>query len=329
MKRNILITGATGGLGLALTKRFCDAGYIVTATGRNRSAGKRLADMGANFIAADLLDNGAAAARCVRQNSIIHAAALSDNQGTPSAFNRANIEATQKLLAAAQQAGCERFVYISSPSVYASLTDQLDITEQTPVASVPLNNYARTKLAAERLVLAANSAEFRTMALRPHAIIGPDDQVLLPKMLKMLEYGLLPLFRNGKALVELTDVRDVAQAVWLAEQRIDVVAGKPVNISGGSPLPIRELAEGMAQAANKPLRFVPVPMAIAKPLARIGEWCGSLSGYRYEPKLTRYILSTMAYDKTFGLSFAKEALGYLPQHDAFATLLAETRRRTS
>lgn len=326
MTCNILITGATGGLGIALTQRFCNAGYRVTATGRNPASKERLESMGAKFIPADLLDKDTTAILLAGQESVIHAAALSSHWGAPKKFERMNIVATERLLSAARQAACKRFIYISSPSVYASLHDQLNITEQTPTAP-PLNHYARTKLAAERLVLAASSETFQTTAIRPRAIMGPDDQVLLPKMLAMLERGIVPLFRNGTALVELTDARDVAEAVMLAEQKIGAVAGKPVNISGGKPLLMRELAEGMARAAQKPLRFISIPMPLARLLARIGEYGSVLNRYHHEPKLTRYILSTMAYSKTFDLSFASEKLGYCPQYDAFSTLLAETRRR--
>lgn len=326
--QHVLVTGATGGLGIAITRRFCEAGARVTATGRNLAAGERLATMGATFIPADLLDNGMAVKLCAGQQSIIHAAALSSSWHHPAAFDRANVEATTGLLAAAKHAGCSRFVYISSPSVYASLHDQIGITEQTPLAVPQLNDYARTKLAAEKLVLSANSPQMQTTAIRPRAIMGPDDKVLLPKMLQMLERSIIPLFRDGEALVELTDARDVAEAVWLAEQQIGAVAGQAINISGGVPLPMRALAQGMAQAANKSLRFLPIPLPIAKGIAHMSEWRGRLSGYRYEPQLTRYILSTMAYSKTFDLTFAKEKLGYAPAYDAFATLQEETRRRT-
>lgn len=326
--RHILITGATGGLGMTLSKHFLNAGYRVTATGRNTNAGLELTEHGARFIAADLLDAKAVTMLCQGHESVIHAAALSASWGFPQEFDRANLEVTAKLLNAAKEAGCRRFVYISSPSVYASLHDQFDITEDTPVTARPLNDYARTKLAAEKLTLSANTENFLTTAIRPRAIIGPDDKVLLPKMIALMNRGFVPLFHNGEALIELTDVRDVAQAVLLAENNIHMIAGRPVNISGGQQITMRQLATAMAEAAGKKIYLLPVSQPIAKTAARLSEWVGYATGYRYEPKLTRYILSTMAYSKTFDLSFAREKLGYVPAYNALDALKQETRRRT-
>ena len=319
--RKILITGATGGLGLALVEAFAKNGYQVTATGRNTLHAERLKSYGATFHPMDLMQDGAAEELCKGQDSIIHAAALSSSWGHPDLFEKANIEATRILLNAAKKACCQRFVYISSPSVYASLKDSFALTEQDLPVAIPLNDYARTKLVAEKMVLDADTDYFRTTAIRPRAIIGPDDRVLLPKMLEILQQGIMPVFRNGKALVELTDVRDVAQAILLAEEKIDKVSGNPINISGGAPVLISELAEKLAQATGYSVRYIPIPMPVAKWLARIGEWRGKRSNYSKEPKLTRYTLSTMAYSKTFNLNYAREQLGYHPQYDAFASLL--------
>ncbi|MFB0612094.1 SDR family NAD(P)-dependent oxidoreductase [Aurantiacibacter poecillastricola] len=61
--RHVLITGATGGIGSALTKQFADAGFHVSAVGRNRSALAELARLGECIapIEADMADRQAAA----------------------------------------------------------------------------------------------------------------------------------------------------------------------------------------------------------------------------------------------------------------------------
>ncbi|WP_232220272.1 SDR family NAD(P)-dependent oxidoreductase [Legionella tunisiensis] len=51
-----IITGATGCLGLNLTKRLIHEGHEVIALGRNEHLGKILSQLGAKFIAIDLAE---------------------------------------------------------------------------------------------------------------------------------------------------------------------------------------------------------------------------------------------------------------------------------
>ena len=48
--RRVLVTGATGGLGLATVALLRSDGYAVRATGRTLSAAGRLTAMGAEFV---------------------------------------------------------------------------------------------------------------------------------------------------------------------------------------------------------------------------------------------------------------------------------------
>ena len=325
MTRRALVTGATGGLGLALTHDLLAAGYAVRATGRSPTAIQRLGDMGAEVAAGDLFELGPDAV-CRDINVIFHAAALSSPWGSDADFQRANVDLTRDLLAAARRAGVGSFVFVSSPSVYARWADQTGLTENTPWPDRPLNAYSRTKGEAERLVLAADAPRFRTVAIRPRAIIGPDDAVLLPRILKLVKRGRFPLFRDGRALVELTDVRDAARALRLADAHREAAGGQAINITGGNPLPIRDLVGKLGHALNVDVRIVSIPLAFGQALAVVSDaLCGILPG-RPEPALTPYTLSTLAWSQTFDLSRARRLLGYEPAHDAVETALAVAPR---
>ncbi len=327
--RRVLITGATGGLGLALVAAFSKAHYIVTATGRSAANREKLEAHNATFIQADLTDQNSLMQLCKKQDIIIHAAALSSSWDTPVKFDEINLQATENLLKAANASGSNRFIYISSPSIYATMHDQYNLTEASPIPTAPLNDYARTKLLAERLVLSHDRENFLTVALRPRAIVGPDDKVLLPKILNLVKSGTLPVFRKGKAVIELTDVRDVANAVLLAEQKIENIHGCSINISGGKSITVKELAERIANLTNCRPRFVEIPMPFAKAIAWVSEWIGALRGYTKEPRLTRYMLATLAYSQTFDLSLAKEKLGFSPAHNAILTILECAKKEMS
>ena len=326
--RRAIVTGATGGLGLALTSALRAAGYEVRATGRNEAQAARLVGMGAEFVAADLL-GADLAALCRGMDVVFHAAALSSPWGPRPVFQRINVDATRNLLRVARGAGVGNFVFVSSPSIYAAMKDQLGLTEASPLPERALNAYAATKREAEELVLAADGSEFRTASIRPRALIGPDDTVLLPRILSLASRGWFPMFRDGRALVELTDVRDAAQALVDADLYRGRVGGKAINVSGGRPTEVRELVRALGDALGREIALRSVPMWVARSAAGASEAVFAALPGKPEPKLTTYGIATLAYSQTFDLSRAREMLGYEPRHDAVSTareLAARCRR---
>lgn len=321
----VLVTGATGGLGLATVAAFAAAGVAVRATGRKVEVAARLEAVGAEFVPADLTNPSALTALVAGCDGVVHCAALSSPWGRYADFHRINVAATRNLLNAARSAGVRRFVFVSSPSVYARPADQVDLTEGDPINPRPMNAYAATKSLAEREVLAASDDAMACVAVRPRAIVGPDDQVLLPRVLRLVRAGRFPLIRGGKALVQLTDARDAAASLLLTYQKAETVAGEVFNVSGGLSLTIRAMAENLAAAIGRELHFVSVPYATVAAVATVSEAVCNLLPGRPEPRLTPYSLTTVAFSQTFNLAKARDVLGYTPRYDAFATALEVAR----
>ena len=316
--RRALVTGATGGLGLSLCAALRSAGYWVRATGRSEAARARVAAVSDEFAQGDLLRMNLDAL-CEQIDVVFHAAALSSPWGRDAAFQSINVVATRQLLQASRAQGAETFVFVSSPSIYAAFHDQVALTEDSPLPTRALNAYARTKRIAEDLVRKANTPTFRTVSVRPRALVGPDDKVLLPRILALASRGWFPAFRGGHALIELTDVRDAARAMVQADQNIGRASGAAINISGGHPLPLRDLIAELAKALERPIRLRPLPVGLALAAAHVSAFVCKLLPQQPEPKLTPYGVATLAYSQTFDLSRARALLDYAPAHDAVAT----------
>ncbi|WP_296678660.1 NAD(P)-dependent oxidoreductase [Novosphingobium sp.] len=319
------MSGATGGLGRAIVREALAQGHAVRATGRSREAGAQLARDGAQFMAADLVRDDPVPL-LAGIDSVIHAAALSSSWGRDADFIAANVTATQRLLDAAGQADVRRFVFISSPSIFADFADRERIGADALPAAHPLNAYARTKLEAERLVLARSSAALACCALRPRALVGPGDRVILPRLAALAARRRMPLPRGGRAIIELTDLRDAARAVIATEDRALALGGMAINLSGGQPIAVRTLAMRLAQALGTTPRLIDMPLAAARPLARLAEAVARIRGSTDEPVLTRYTLATLAFSQTFDPEPARRLIGFVPQFDAVETLLAEARK---
>lgn len=318
--QKVLVTGASGGLGKALVTGLRKRGFEVRATGR-----RDLTNLGSAYIPADLT-HADLDALTVGMDGVFHCAALSSPWGMNAAFQAINVDVTHALLVSARRAGCKRFVFVSSPSVYTREGDQINLTESNPINDRPLNAYARTKGEAERLVLRSGDADMACVAIRPRAIIGPDDEVLLPRFLRLIQKGRFPLVNRGRALVELTDVRDVVAALMTAYERAPALSGEVINISGGRSVTVRDMVTRLASSLGTTVEFTHVPYGLLRAVATVSEAvCGLLPG-RPEPPLTVYSLAALSFSQTFDLTKARRKLDYAPQYDAVEMALEIARQ---
>ena len=315
----VLVTGATGGLGRSAVDALLAQGTDVVATGRNTAVGSVLAGQGAQFIALDLaLASPADLQRLLAGADVVwHCAALSSPWGRAADFVAANVVATQGLLAAAAAAGVTRFVHISTPAVYFDYTARLHITEDfRPAAYV--NAYARTKADAEVCVAEAAQQHpgMHCTVLRPRAIFGRYDQVLMPRLARVLAQrgNRLPLPRGGQALLDITYADNVVQAMQLASapdapQRM--ASGLAFNITNHQPVVLRDVLHRLfAQLLGQPFHIQAVPYPVMMAAACALQAVSALTGR--EPLLTPYSVGTLAFDMTLCNRRATEVLGYVP-----------------
>jgi len=303
-----IITGATGFLGQALTRRLLREGETVFATGRNRDKLDQLTRMGARAIAYDLTSE-ALPEDLPSTSRLVHCAALSSPWGDRRDFERANVSGTARAIALAKAVGVKRFVHISSPSVYFRFADQDNLPETAPLPA-PVNAYAATKADSEKLVL--NEPALDPIILRPRGLYGPGDTALLPRLLRAASQRPLPLMRDGRAATDLTFVEDVVDAI-LAALQVPAPASRIYNVSGGQALEIRHVVESAARQADMAVRWRKVPWPMVKTFAQASEaLCARLPG-RPEPVITAYTAGLFAFRQTLDIRRAEAELGWRPR----------------
>lgn len=310
-----LVTGATGGLGRNAVQTLLAAGCRVRATGRDRAAGSMLAGAGAEFVPLDLAQADAAALAPLLDgvDVVWHCAALASPWGPRADFVRANVDATRALVAASAAAGVARFIYVSTPAVYFDFRHRYDVREEA-LAAAPVNHYAATKLQAESFVRAAGTiTAMRCAILRPRAIFGPHDRVLVPRLLDLHRKfgGTLPLPRGGRTVLDITYVDNVVHALQCASDA-RLPAGAPVyNVSNGDPIELRDVVVRLFGALGRRHRIADVPYPVMAGAARVAERLAAVR--RKEPSLTTYGIGAMAFDMTLDIGRARAELGYAPQ----------------
>lgn len=301
----ILVTGATGHLGGEVLAQAREAGISALGLGRDAARIDRLQRRGFAVLAHDLTDPLPAPARDV--DAVIHCAALSSPFGPADAFTAANVTTTQRLIEAFPR--LDRFVLVSSPTVYFAFADDLMRSENAPLPP-PVNAYAATKRQAERLVL--SHPELSPVILRPRGLYGAGDSALLPRLLRAARRGPLPLLRKGVAEIDLTHVADAARACLAALAAPRDALGGIYNISGGEVLPVTEIVTQVCARASVPLSWRPLALRPALALAGAAEIVARLTGGA-EPPVTRYGLGLFAYRQSLDLSAAAARLDWRPE----------------
>lgn len=323
-----LVTGATSGLGRNAVDGLLAAGQPLRATGRNTAVGAALTRQGVPFVAADLatLDAPQACALLDGVETVWHCAALSSPWGRLADFTAANVEATARLARFAVAHGVRRFVHVSTPSLYFDFRHRFDVTEEQ-VAARPCNHYVRTKWAAEQVIRQMAKDHPRTgfVILRPKALFGPHDRVLLPRILQMIDArgGTLPMPRGGQARLDLTYAPNVVHAMQLASQVDGLAPARAFNITNHEPMQLHAvLGRLLRDELKRDFRIRALPHALLDGVARGLEALSALT--QREPALTRYSVGALHYDMTLSNERARRELGYAPLYD-----MAEGIRRTA
>lgn len=310
----VLITGASGCLGHQLALDLLAGGHEVRAHMRQPVAGQVLRAAGAELVLGDLRE-GLAPAALDGVDQLYHCAALSSAWGPAADFKAINLDATKALLTAAKAAGVSRFIFASSPSIYANGQDRFNLTEDAALPAVMPSPYAQSKFDAERSVtLADDPAAMRCVSLRPRAIYGCGDRALLPRLLKAIKRGRVPLIEGGHALIDLTHVRDAARAFARAGAAdAAIVGGKTYNVTSGELFSFAEILDLVCARSKRAPRRIGLRYGSAMRIAQAMELAHRIFAPSREPVLTRQVVASLGRSLTLDISAAARDLGYHPQ----------------
>ncbi|AEE47323.1 NAD-dependent epimerase/dehydratase family protein [Cellulomonas fimi] len=300
----LLLTGSNGFLGTRIVADAHARGWEVVGVGRAASPGSPVD----TYVRHDLTRPVPADAVPGTVDAVVHCAALASPWAPPQEFVAANVDATRHVARWAADHGAPPLVLVSSSSVLYRDEDQLGLTEDSPVPPdhEQINVYSRTKRISERVVAQYPGA---WSVLRPRAVFGVGDTVLLPRILRLAERGALPVLepRDGpRVRVDLTDVHTAAHYVTEAVER--GVTGT-YHLTNAEPVDLYPFLLDVLQRLGAHPRTVHVPAAAVRAAARAGEVASAtLLGWR-EPPLTRFGVSVLSRSKTFDVSRTLRDLG--------------------
>jgi nucleoside-diphosphate-sugar epimerase len=170
------------------------------------------------------------------QDCVMHLAALSNDpmgEIDPQVTLEINRDASVRLARMAKAAGVGRFLFAGSCSVYGAGA-KLDLDEDDPLN--PLTAYARSKIEAERDILALAGDGFVPASLRNATAYGDSpmlriDLVVNNLLGSALAYNQIRIMSDGSPWRPLIHCRDIARAfIAFAEAPADAVCGRALNV---------------------------------------------------------------------------------------------------
>lgn len=310
MKR-ALVTGGGGFVGLHIVKQLCAADIDCIVLGRNRYP--EAESLGGRCVPCDIRDATAVKQAITAVDTVFHVAALAGIWGKWQDYYEINVRGTENVIVACEENGVQNLIYTSTPSVVFNGDDIVEGNESLPYGKKVLCNYAKSKIIAEKMVLASNTNTLKTCAIRPHLVWGPGDPHLIPRLLERGRKGELKKVGNCNNLVDISYVENVATAHLLAAQNLETTASAAGNayfVSQGEPVNLWDWVDELFAAFEVPAVTKRVPFGVAYSAGAILEGLHSIFAPAKEPKMTRFLAEQLAKSHYFSIDNAKHDLGY-------------------
>ncbi len=236
----VLVTGGSGFVGSRFARWLANEGAVVTALVRRKGNHSGLESERITQVEGDFTDPATARRACAGQALVVHAAATVSVELAEAV--RVNVTGTGILAAAAREAGCRRFIHISTLSVYDFQSGASRFDEDAPrrvlggtyghsPAASPY--YGTTKAEGERALEAEIARGLAATTFRLAAVLGVHPtSSWVAKVPAKVRDGKVALRGDGSDVMPWTHIDNVIHAVALALDQPRSI-GRAYNVVDG------------------------------------------------------------------------------------------------
>lgn len=311
---NVLVTGGGGFLGSYIVKELLKRNHTVKNLSRNSYVS--LEEQGVETYKVDLSNPDSLDKVDFNEfDYIIHVAAKAGVWGSYSSYYNANFLATKNIVEKAKKADkLKGIIYTSTPSVVFGEDDIMGGDESMAYPKKYYTHYAKTKSMAESLLLEANDASLKTLAIRPHLIWGPGDPHLFPRLIAKAKSGDLRQVGDGENIVDIVYVENAAIAHVDAMEALETkqnLGGEAYFIGQDEPVKLWDFLNTVLLRADIEKIDDRISYKAAYYIGAVLEFIYKLFGIiSPEPKMTRFVAMQLAKSHYFSHQKARDDFGY-------------------
>lgn len=174
----IFLTGGTGYLGVALSRRLVEAGHELRALVRETSEVGPLRSLGVSTFVGDVTDRISMREGMSGADWVIHAAAVVDFRESEEKMRAVNVGGSENVASLAYKLGVPRFLSVSSVAYFGgSPPDGSRASEEGPVQLPLPTGYSRTKHEGQRRIETWARQGLALNTVYPSLVYGPPGKM--------------------------------------------------------------------------------------------------------------------------------------------------------
>lgn len=291
----VLVTGATGFVGSALTRRLSAEGIdVVCLVRKDRSNPHRLRELPrvtcveTDFSAAELNE----LVPTYGPEVVFHlaAAGVRPDDRDPEQVVTGNVGLTTRLIQACAKRSPRQFIFAGSCSEYAPIATGALLREDHSLLATSL--YGAAKASAYLCGRAlAMSLSLPFVSLRLFGIFGPGEgpERLIPHLYAHFSSGSAPSLTPGGQARDFTYIDDIVEAFLVAAMHRSLEPYRAYNVCSGRPFYVRDVASLVARATaymNADLGLGKRPYRVDESLWIVGDPTSFSGTTGYVPRIS-------------------------------------------
>jgi uncharacterized protein YbjT (DUF2867 family) len=243
----VLVTGGTGVIGEGSIPELIARGHQVRLFSRHAEEDARQwpGVEAVNGDVGEAVSVTGAAAGC---DAVLHIAGIAAEDPPEVTFAQVNVGGTREMIAEAERARAQRFIFVSSLG-----------------ADVGESDYHRSKFEAERLVQLSG---LDWTIVRPGNVYGPGDEVISTILKMVRTLPAVPVIDDGSQEFQPIWHEDLARILSAVLERGDL-AGRILEAAGPDVTTMNDLLERFGEITGREPARVPLPGALAQMMSRL------------------------------------------------------------
>ncbi|OGW39374.1 MAG: NAD-dependent dehydratase [Nitrospirae bacterium GWC2_56_14] len=267
----ILVTGANGFIGRALSKRMIADGWLVRGAVRSADRAAQLPPGVEQVLIGEVGPGTDWSSALAGIETVVHLAArvhVADRwtEDSSEAHRLVNLAGTERLAHQAASHGVRRFVFLSTVKVHG---EESPVPYDEDAPCMPRDPYGASKLEAEKVLRTiGRETGMQVVILRPPLVYGAGVKANVLRLMTIVQRGIpLPLasVNNRRSLIYLGNLTD-AIVVCATNAK---AAGRTFLVSDDEDVSTPELIRKIAYSLERPVRLVPFPIPFMRLLGKL------------------------------------------------------------